>query len=118
MYDVVARAPGESAPCRDEIRKMLQTLLADRFKLAIHRETKEMPVYALVVEKNGPRLKASVVGDPCSMHQKSASDGRNYEETFSNCPIEDLVKQLEQLAPIIRLWTKPGSPAHTTSAWL
>ena len=97
MYDVVARAPGKTAPARDEIRKMLQTLLADRFKLAIHRETREMPVYALVVGKNGPRLKLSVVGDPCSMHQRSASDGRNYEETFSNCPIEELVKQLEQL---------------------
>jgi uncharacterized protein (TIGR03435 family) len=97
MYDVVARAPGETAPARDEIRKMLQTLLADRFKLAIHRETKEMPVYALMAGKNGPGLKSSAVGDPCSMHQKLASDGRNYEETFSNCPIEALVKQLEQL---------------------
>ena len=76
---------------------MLQTLLADRFKLAIHRETKEMPVYALVAGKNGSRLKSSAVGDPCSMHQKLASDGRNYEETFSNCPIEELAKQLEQL---------------------
>src|SRR5262245_25498262 len=63
----------------------------------MHRETKEMPVYALMAGKNGPRLKSSVIGDPCSMHQKLASDGRNYEETFSNCPIEALVKQLEQL---------------------
>ena len=31
------------------------------------------------------------------MHQRSASDDRNYEETFSNCPIEELAKQLEQL---------------------
>lgn len=31
-------------------------LLADRFKLALHRETKEMPVYALVVAKSGPKL--------------------------------------------------------------
>jgi uncharacterized protein (TIGR03435 family) len=35
---------------------MLQTLLAERFKLAIHRETKERTAYSLVVGKDGPRL--------------------------------------------------------------
>ena len=35
---------------------MLHALLADRFKLTIHREGKEQPVYALVVGKNGPKL--------------------------------------------------------------
>src|ERR1700716_3749159 len=35
---------------------MLQTLLEDRFKLALHRETKVLPIYALVVGKNGPKL--------------------------------------------------------------
>ena len=38
---------------------MLQTLLADRFQLKLHRETKELPVFALVVAKNGPKLKES-----------------------------------------------------------
>jgi uncharacterized protein (TIGR03435 family) len=76
---------------------MVQTLLSDRFELSIHRDTKEMPVYALVADKKGPRRRKAVGGDPCSMHQKPASDGRNYEETFSNCPIEELRKQLEQL---------------------
>ena len=35
---------------------MLQTLLADRFKLLVHRETKELDVYSLVIGKNGPKL--------------------------------------------------------------
>ena len=36
---------------------MLQPLLAERFKLAIHREDKPMPVYVLVVGKGGPKLR-------------------------------------------------------------
>jgi uncharacterized protein (TIGR03435 family) len=38
-------------------RKMMQGMLADRFKLKVHHETKELPVYALVVSKGGPKLK-------------------------------------------------------------
>jgi uncharacterized protein (TIGR03435 family) len=37
---------------------MLQTLLADRFKIALHHEKKDLPFYALLVAKNGPRLAA------------------------------------------------------------
>ena len=38
---------------------MLQNLLADRFKLAVHHESKELPSYALVVEENGSKLQPS-----------------------------------------------------------
>jgi uncharacterized protein (TIGR03435 family) len=37
--------------------RMLQALLTDRFKLAVHRETKALPGYALVIAKNGPKLR-------------------------------------------------------------
>src|SRR5260370_32854723 len=40
----------------DQIPQMLQSLLADRFKLKSHSETKEQPVYALVAGKNGPKF--------------------------------------------------------------
>jgi uncharacterized protein (TIGR03435 family) len=41
---------------------MLQKLLADRFKLTLHRTTKEFPVYELVTAKNGPKLKEVEAG--------------------------------------------------------
>jgi len=53
-YDISAKA-GESAG-DDQLHTMLQNLLADRFKLTLHLEKKELPVYALVVAKNGPKL--------------------------------------------------------------
>jgi uncharacterized protein (TIGR03435 family) len=58
-YDIFANASGDGIPTRGEFQQMLQTLLADRFNLKIHRATKEMAVYALVVGKNGPRFKES-----------------------------------------------------------
>jgi len=42
---------------------MLQALLADRFKLVVHREMKEMPVYALVVGKGGPKLEKADIDE-------------------------------------------------------
>jgi uncharacterized protein (TIGR03435 family) len=54
-YDIVATVPPGTP--KDQIPLMLQSLLADRFKLALHRENKVMPVYALVVGKNGSKLK-------------------------------------------------------------
>ena len=44
---------------RQQIMLMVQSLLADRFKLQVRRETKELPIYALVVAKNGPKLHES-----------------------------------------------------------
>jgi uncharacterized protein (TIGR03435 family) len=56
-FDILAKMP-EGAN-KDQVPEMLQALLADRFKLVIHRESKEQPVFALLVGKNGPKLKES-----------------------------------------------------------
>jgi uncharacterized protein (TIGR03435 family) len=55
-FDLVAKAPGQMHEA--DLMKMLQTLLADRFKLALHRENREGRVYALTVAKGGAKLKA------------------------------------------------------------
>jgi bla regulator protein BlaR1 len=46
-----------------EEQPMLQALLEDRFKLKLHRETKELPVYSLVIAKTGPKLQEAKPGD-------------------------------------------------------
>jgi uncharacterized protein (TIGR03435 family) len=52
-FDVNAKAEGEPAPA--QIRAMLRPLLADRFNLAVHTETREMPVYTLAVVRSDRR---------------------------------------------------------------
>jgi bla regulator protein BlaR1 len=59
-FDIVAKGEGAAAP--DDFKPMLQALLKERFKLVFHRESKEMPVYALVPGKNGPKLTESTGG--------------------------------------------------------
>jgi uncharacterized protein (TIGR03435 family) len=56
-YDIVAKAKGPATEA--EMRPMMQALLAERFKLALHRQTKEVSAYVLVVAKGGPKFKES-----------------------------------------------------------
>ena len=62
LFDVNAKPEGSAD--MDHVMPMLQSLLAERFHLVIRRDTKEMPVYALVVAKDGPKFKESKESDP------------------------------------------------------
>ncbi len=60
-FDIVAKLPDDATV--DQVPQMLQALLADRFKLAVHRETKEQSVMALIVGSNGPKLKETTADE-------------------------------------------------------
>ena len=65
-FDIVAQAlPGTP---REQLMPMVQALLAERLKLVLHREQKQLSYLALVIGKNGPRMKeaASSGGNPAS----------------------------------------------------
>jgi len=53
-FDIIAKASGPAS--KMQLMLMLRVLLADRFHFTFHVETKEMPVYSLIVAKKGPRL--------------------------------------------------------------
>jgi uncharacterized protein (TIGR03435 family) len=57
-YDVVAKA-GENLGDDPKIDSLIQALLAERFQLKLHRETREVLLYSLTVDKSGPKLQAS-----------------------------------------------------------
>lgn len=54
-FDIVAKMP--KGATKDQIPAMLQSLLVERFKLAAHKEDRPRPVYAMVVDKGGPKFK-------------------------------------------------------------
>jgi uncharacterized protein (TIGR03435 family) len=53
------QATAEHPSSESQIRQMVQGLLVDRFRLKLHRANKEIPVYALVVGRSGPKLQAA-----------------------------------------------------------
>jgi len=70
IYDIAATMPPSTST--DQVLPMLQSLLADRFQLKLHRETKEVPMYALVVGKTGLKIKEGEFGHSST----SASQGQ------------------------------------------
>jgi bla regulator protein BlaR1 len=113
-YDIEAKMDSATADAlhklsedqaRLERQRMLQALLADRFKLTIHRETRELPMYALVIAKNGPKLQEAKPGDTYPNGIKGP-DGRvgggmifmtgRGSVTGQGIPISDLVRFLSR----------------------
>jgi uncharacterized protein (TIGR03435 family) len=68
-YDIVAKGDGNVT--RPQLRLMLQALLKDRFKLALRHETKDAPIYELVVAKGGSKIQE----DTASARQRIARTG-------------------------------------------
>jgi uncharacterized protein (TIGR03435 family) len=81
-YDIVAKMEGDPPPIRpgtgaDHMMLATRTLLAERFKLKVHRETRELDIYALMMArpegKPGPKLRTA--GDACSPEAIAARRG-------------------------------------------
>ncbi len=60
-YNITATVPPGTT--KDQFAVMLQNLVADRFQLTLHREKKDLPAYALVLAKGGPKMKVSAEED-------------------------------------------------------
>jgi uncharacterized protein (TIGR03435 family) len=69
-FHVVATVPEGSTP--EQFHQMLRNLLADRFQLAVHRETREMETLRLVVAASGLKLKPYVEGEPAIIEDEKS----------------------------------------------
>jgi len=74
---------------KEQVALMEQALLADRFKLTVHFETREMPVWALVVAKGGAKLTPAKEGEVSRLF--TAEQGRGNEMTGQAVTLEQLV---------------------------
>jgi uncharacterized protein (TIGR03435 family) len=102
-YDVQASAD-HSVP-RAEMLRMLQSLLAERFKLRIRRETRELPIYALVINKGGPRLQSNQEQLPWNLTRAEGNEqhrGRVNHLTFENESMPDFAAVLSTLLAVGR----------------
>jgi bla regulator protein blaR1 len=80
-YEIRAKASGPVT--KDQLRLMMQALLADRFKLAIHFETRDSPVFALTLAnpgKLGPNLHPHAEGPPCDRPSDTAFPSECYSD--------------------------------------
>jgi uncharacterized protein (TIGR03435 family) len=74
-FDIVAKVPKGAS--KDDVKPMLQNLLAERFALTLHHESKDMQMYALVVGKHGSKLKESVEQPVAADEPATESRGRS-----------------------------------------
>ena len=105
-FDIKARVDGR--PSKEQLRQMMRTLLADRFKLVVHKETREAPVFALVlssVGKTGPALQTHPANEACPTSAAivptpgSAPEPRPEKATGTNLP--EVCGVLAHLAPSV-----------------
>ena len=100
-YDIDAKAEGDGPLTAAQSREMVQKLLSDRFQLRVHRETREMPVFAMVVGPNGPKFKPSApdaTGGP-----STRTGGKGVHMQAEKGTMEQLARQLSFTAgrPVI-----------------
>jgi uncharacterized protein (TIGR03435 family) len=99
LYAINARAEKpDLSDNAEQIREMLRTLLAERFKFAAHRETKQLAVYSLVVGKGGLKMQ-EVKDDP----PRDPLFTPGVAMSFRNMPVGGLVNYLANML---------GSPVH------
>ena len=123
-YDVLAKVDKSAvenlqslAPEQADVeqRRMMQALLADRFKLTVHRDTRAVLVYDLVLAENGPRLQQSMPGDAA---QRRVIEVANGHITGREVPIATLASLLsEQLGHTVVDKTGLTSHYDVTLQW-
>ena len=70
-FDITATVPDGAS--KEQFQSMLRNLLETRFKMTSHRESKEMPIYALLVAKNGPKIKPTAEIDGKAAEEQLAT---------------------------------------------
>ena len=93
-FDIVAQAPPSTT--QEQLQLMLQALLADRLKLALHHEQKELSFLALMVGKNGPKMRATEAAAPAGAGGNHAMLGNILGNRISMQGLATLLSRFER----------------------
>ena len=106
-FDIDAKVPPEDLAAWQDplqqaalLREMMQAMLADRFKLVVHREKKEVPVFSMVVAKDGPKMKPST-GEPHPHGRKIPGYGGEITEGKTPDTVNFYDATMAALAPLL-----------------
>ena len=96
-FDIAAKAPASTSP--PQTRLMLQSLLADRFKLVLHKDVRPVPAFALKRGKDKPKIKeAEGSGDPQCMYQRQPDTSVYTVYSCRNMTMAGFAQQLRGMA--------------------
>jgi uncharacterized protein (TIGR03435 family) len=95
-YEIAAKAAEHVPP--QQLKLMLQALLAERFHMALHRETRNMQVFEIVAAKGGVKLRAAQSDEDGGVRKV----GPGLVMSFENQPVAELAKFLSSLAAVDR----------------
>jgi uncharacterized protein (TIGR03435 family) len=114
-YDIrgVPDVPGD--PNAAQFRGMFQKLLAERFHLTLHREMREMPIYAITVAKGGPHLKVASPDE--EINTGNLGDGSQRTLRFTGMPMSEFAHNLDlyEDRPVVDQTGLPGRYDFTLS---
>jgi uncharacterized protein (TIGR03435 family) len=96
-FDIAATIPA-GAPA-DQVPEMMQAMLADRFRLALHRGTITGPIYALVVSRSGLQMKEAAPGASEEMREIAEPDPLRPRWEADSITFEKLTELLDEAAP-------------------
>jgi len=92
LYNIAAKAEGDEALTHEQFRPLLQRLLTERFAVTFHREMRDIPVYTMVIGKNGVKFKESDAGEPNRSY--GGVYGRNQSVELQQGTMEQLAESI------------------------
>jgi uncharacterized protein (TIGR03435 family) len=94
-FDINGIPDAEGQPSTTQWKAMVRKLMADRFNLKLHQEKQELAVFALVVGKNGPKLKKNESGDPYPGHTTQQRVPDEVKWSVLNMTMEEFASMLQ-----------------------
>jgi uncharacterized protein (TIGR03435 family) len=114
-FDVIAQTPAGAT--REATNTMLQSLLAERFSLVVHNDTRDLPAFVMTIAKGGPKLKKSHGADDADCKQSETDGPVNNIYVCHNMTMPSFVQLLPALAPAYFRGTKLVDRTRLDGTW-